>query len=237
LLDKVLHIDEINVIEHIEILEELASHLSGELRQPVLTRALEIVSKMALQVDAAWALIELAPLLPEDLLEKALRESKRMEKGLYLPVVVALAPQLSPSSRQEAICKVQTEVKTIKSKRRQAEVLMGLAPQLKGKAQQKALTDGLAAARLISDKADRTKMVAALILRSVQLSANPTALREAQRKLSQIIWDYQAWERKELLEFIAHDDAAFLRAFDLPQEAYSHIAQSIIDICTQWEWL
>jgi hypothetical protein len=49
--------------------------------------------------------------------------------------------------------------------------------------------------------------------------------------------DCQDKERKELLQLVAYDDAAFLRAFDLPQESYARIAQSIIDICTKWEWL
>jgi hypothetical protein len=49
--------------------------------------------------------------------------------------------------------------------------------------------------------------------------------------------NFQNRERKDLLKFLAHDNAAFLRAFDLSPEAYDQIAQSIIDICTKWEWL
>jgi hypothetical protein len=37
--------------------------------------------------------------------------------------------------------------------------------------------------------------------------------------------------------YLARDNSAFLRAFDLPPEAYAQIAQSIIDICIKWEWL
>ena len=243
LLEYALHnMHQVHVTEHIEVLEELASHLCGELQEKVLARAWEITHKMGFQ-DRAWALIKLAPLLSEDLAEKVSREFKRLEvvegvnRDICIQVLIALAPRLSTSSQQEAICKVQTEVKTIESNQRQSDILMELAPQLKGEAQQKALKDGLVAARLISDKADRTDMVIALMLRSVQLSKNRTTLHEAQRKLSQIIWDYQNCERKDLLGLLARDDAAFLRAFDLPQNAYARIAQSIIDICTKWEWL
>jgi hypothetical protein len=44
-------------------------------------------------------------------------------------------------------------------------------------------------------------------------------------------------ERRVLLELLANDDTAFLRAFDLTPEAYADIAESIIDVCTEWAWL
>ena len=64
-----------------------------------------------------------------------------------------------------------------------------------------------------------------------------TLLQEAQQALAQCLWDYRAREREDLLQLLADDDAAFLRAFDLPQEAYARVAQSIIDICIRWDWL
>jgi len=36
---------------------------------------------------------------------------------------------------------------------------------------------------------------------------------------------------------LAHDKAVFLRAFDLPPEAYIPITHSIINICTKWDWI
>jgi hypothetical protein len=62
-------------------------------------------------------------------------------------------------------------------------------------------------------------------------------LRQAREMLSQKLWSYRERKREDLLAFLAYGDCAFLRAFDLPPEAYDRIAQSIIDICTRWEWL
>jgi hypothetical protein len=66
-------------------------------------------------------------------------------------------------------------------------------------------------------------------------SASITLLIEVREAFAQRLWEYQARERKDLLRLLA--DAAFLRAFNLPKEAYARIAQSIIDICTKWDWL
>lgn len=62
-------------------------------------------------------------------------------------------------------------------------------------------------------------------------------LNKARKALAQLVWNFQNRKRAVLLNILAESDAAFLRAFDLPQESYARIAQSIIDICTKWQWL
>ena len=62
-------------------------------------------------------------------------------------------------------------------------------------------------------------------------------LDKARVALLQCLLDVQNFERRDLFGILAENGAAFLRAFDLPQEAYGSIAKSIIDVCTKWEWL
>jgi hypothetical protein len=62
-------------------------------------------------------------------------------------------------------------------------------------------------------------------------------VQQIQQALIRCLRDIRDHQRSTLLIFLTHNDVAFLRAFDLPPEAYDRIAQSIIDICTRWEWL
>ncbi|MBN2006084.1 MAG: hypothetical protein JXA21_22190 [Anaerolineae bacterium] len=237
LISEVLRMNEMQIIEYVEILTDLAAHLDIVLRERVLIMALETIRAEEFQSDiVAQALIELAPLLSESLSERALEEVKYFNEELATQVLVAVAPQLSNQSKRNILSRIQVEVQTIKDKQRQAEILMMLAPQLHGEAQQKALADSLVAAQAVSDEVNRAKIVTALQVRMVQLAQNSEALCNPRQVLAQAL---RAGERTraELLRLLIGDNIAFLRAFDLPPESYAQIAHSIIDICTKWDWL
>lgn len=95
----------------------------------------------------------------------------------------------------------------------------------------------------MSDKKERAKALTVLSVRIIQsttssiLSPDLAKLEKTRKAIIKCLWDIKDRKRKDLLQLLAHNDAAFLRAFDLPPESYAQIAQSIIDICTRWEWL
>jgi hypothetical protein len=109
-----------------------------------------------------------------------------------------------------------------------AEILAALAPHLEGEL----LTEALAVARAMDQEWYRAAVLAAL---APHLEKD--LLKVTRAALAEYLWDYQYGERQDLLNLLARDDAAFLRAFDPSEEVYTRIARSIVEICTQWEWL
>ena len=218
-----------------QALGALAPHLEGEARKQALAEGLAA----ARAIDDGWwrayALAVLAPYLEGDLLAEGLAAARVIDdEGYRAEVLAALAPHLATDHIGSPLAEGLTAARAIKVERRRAEALAALAPHLEGDL----LAEGLAAARVIEDERGRAKALAALALRILQIHiTDTTLLQKARQALVQCLWDHQLRERKDLLQLLAHDDAAFLRAFDLPPEAYARIAQSIIDICIQWEWL
>jgi hypothetical protein len=142
--------------------------------------------------------------------------------------MAALAPQLQGEARQQALAEGLAAARAIKSEWGRAEALAALAPQLEADL----LAEGLAAARAIGDERYGTQALSALVPH-----VEGELLNRVRAALAQCLWDSRSRERRDLLRSLTRDNSSFLRAFDLPPEAYVRIAQSVIDICTEWEWL
>jgi hypothetical protein len=160
------------------------------------------------------------------------------DAGWRAEALTALAPHLEDEARKQVLAEGLAAARVIENESVRADALAALASHLEGQALKQALAEGLAAARAVEDAGLRADVLVKLALRMLQIrTADATLLKKAWQALAPCIWDCQDRERKDLLQLFARDSAAFLRAFDLPQEAYARIALSIIDICTKWEWL
>ncbi|MBN1815585.1 MAG: hypothetical protein JXA14_27375 [Anaerolineae bacterium] len=212
-------------LERVLALAVLASHLEGEIRQQALAKGLAITRLMGCGWEQMYALKALAPHLEGSLLAEGLAAARALsDEGSWVQILVALAPHLEGDLLAEGL----VAAREIKDVRRRVEALAALAPRLEGDL----LAEGLAAARAIDDDRWRADVLATL---APHLEGD--LLNETRIELVQHLRSFQHHERKDLLNLLSRDDAAFLCAFDLTADDYARIAQSIIDVCTKWEWL
>jgi hypothetical protein len=212
-------------------LEALAPYLNGE----QLVQALETAYKIRNTTWQAQALAGLAPHLKDDLAAKGLAALCDIENlWQHTEALIALFPCLKGDLLSRGI----EAARSIKYVPTRAEVLIALIPHLEGEIKHRILMEGLEATLEIDCDTYRVKALSALVLQMMHSpSTNTSSLRRVQRELIQCFWRYRDRKSVDLLNLLVEDEAAFLRAFDLSQESYARIAQSIIDICTKWEWL
>jgi hypothetical protein len=240
----------------------LVPHLEIDSRQQALVEALDAARMIEDNEHEAEALIELVPHLDTETRQQVLLEALDAACTIGLEyrrveVLAALVPHLEGGDRKQAL----TELQAAALKSDEKGIFSEICSHLEDQTQQEAFAEGLAA--LFRNKGGYKELIT--LLRTLEGDARkhlilafsthtPTneigmvlaplishleadLLTEARLALIQHLWRGRNRERKDLLDRLARDDAAFLRAFDLPPEAYAQIAQSIIDICTKWEWL
>ncbi|GCA75115.1 regulatory protein AfsR [Microcystis aeruginosa NIES-2520] len=128
--------------------------ISPYLTSTLLPEALEIAKGFGSEHDREWALIGLAPYLPEILPEafaiaRAIRDESRRAEAL-----TGLAPHLPESLLYEALA----VARAIRDESRRAEALTGLAPHLP----ESLLYEALAVARAIGDESRRAEALTGL---------------------------------------------------------------------------
>jgi hypothetical protein len=206
-------------------LASLAPHLEGEVQQQVLAEALAAAHATQDEGERAKALASLASHLKRDRLSEALAAARALQyEWDQVEVVVALAPHLEGSLLAEALA----TTRTLESEWHRVDALVGLVPHLEGFL----LMEALAVARALEDEGARASALSALVPH-----LDGELLDDVRIAWRQCLWGYQHRARRDLFNLLAEDDAAFLRAFNPLEEVYTCIVQSIIEICTQWEWL
>ena len=229
------------------VLTAMAPQITWAAREAVLAEKLAVVREQALAEGLAAAraiedeenradvLAALAPQLKGVARETALAEGLTAARAIEdeeirVQILVALAPQLTGALLAEGLA----AVRAIESEGRRAQVLVMLAPQFTGAAREVVLAEELAAARAIGDERSRVKVLVALALST---NIPDSILKDIRQALLDYLWNIRTRERATLLDFLTQDDLAFLRALGISQKGYEQIAQSVIAICTQWEWL
>ncbi|MCP4542518.1 MAG: apoptotic protease-activating factor 1 like protein [Chloroflexi bacterium] len=180
----------------IDILTELASHFPEDERATVLAEALTTVRHIIVEVNEfedgesrrAKKLVELAPHLPEELLEKALEIAYWSER-YQVEMLTGLAPHLSEQLLEEAL------KRTYWSEGYRVEMLTGLAPYLPERLLERVLT----AVRTIEFKyeGDRAQALVRLV------SYLPKGLLEEALAATRVIAD-QRYRAEVLIGLASH---------------------------------
>jgi len=183
---------------------------------------------------AAFAL-QLEGELRQQVLTECLTAARAIEtKRGQVDALVTLIPQLTGELQQQVLTECLTAARAIEDEEERERALTALSPQLEGNVRHQVVVERVTAERAIANKKGRVALLAA----SAFIPEVPDhLLRDIRQDLLRCMWSSQNRERSKLLGMLAHDKAVFLRAFDLPPEAYIPITHSIINICTKWDWI
>jgi len=157
-------------------LRQLISDLSGSPEvlwaSPVGTRALRAAEAIAGDGAMAWALIWLAPYLPESLKPRALAAAEAIaDEGARARALGELAPRLPESLLERALERALAAAEAIADEGDRARALIWLAPYLP----ESLLERALAAAEAIADEGDRARALGALAPRLSEAQAKKAA--------------------------------------------------------------
>lgn len=221
-----------------ETLGSLMPYLDGETQTQILIESLSAARKIDYDEHRAKAFVLLLPYLKGDtrkqVLDETLKAIRLIEFAEFrIEVYVTLAATLVEDSRRQVLSEALETMSELEYESWQVRALTTLTPHLCVALLEKTV----AFACGMEDNEARAQALTILILRIMNmLDIDESLLRKARQELVQCLWGFRNGKREDVLSFVVCDDAAFLRAFDLPPEAYAQIAQSIIDICTKWEW-
>jgi hypothetical protein len=216
-------------------LARVAPYLKGTRRKQVLSEGLASTRVIESERRRMAVLMKLAPHLKGNLLAEALSIACVIENPWRRAVVLM---ELDSNLKADLLTKTLAIAREIDSQWKRAEALISLIPHLEGQERCQVLEEGIATAYEIKSVWVRTRTLSTMALWILYPpNANTALVQEARQALLQCLWDFQTRKRDDFLALFASDDAIFLRSFTLSPATYTCIAQSIVDICTQWEWL
>ena len=202
----------------------LVPRLDGEARRRALAEGLDAVRAVDDEMDRKEILVALALHLEGEERRQTLIEF--LDIGIYdeSEIIGGISSHLDSIAQKEAFAESVAMSLLVED----YVTLSALLKPLEGEPRKYLLSNLFAFAQTSDDEMDLVNLTPYL---------EGDWLKQAQNMLIRQLWNYRERKREDLLALMTYGDCAFLRAFDLPQNAYARIAQSIIDICTRWEWL
>jgi hypothetical protein len=141
----------------------LAPYISAEQQAEVLKTLLNTARLIPFEYQRARAIISIAPLLPRDLLEKALHLADTItDASDRVNAYTSLAQYLPPGQRQLVIGKAWGQMKRIKSAYDRASALATIAPFLPAQIRDSLPQTASAIINAIGDEYDRTSAITIL---------------------------------------------------------------------------
>ncbi len=145
--------------EFSELVRGIAGHVPDSMKANLLRPALKVIQLMWYDEDRARALIDLAPLLPASLLDKALNETQWLRDHEYRAMALAgIGIQLQEPLRNDVLRQAVTDIEAVQQERYKVSILTSLAEYLTGPL----LTDMLEIALRLREESCRADALAGM---------------------------------------------------------------------------
>jgi inorganic triphosphatase YgiF len=198
-------------------------------------RALDAAERIWDASAQADVLAVLAPRLPENLIERCLKDALKLSDGyssrnnpdLRAKVLIALAPKLAGDLLQRAFDAARWLGQPLRTR-----TIIALAGRLPGVQQIQILKQALRDVLAIPDTRLRAETLPSLLTLTEDQAAILMAIRAT---ITDALMDSQGLNREAMLRLCANKEL-----FTVPQlraDTIVTIAEHIVEICQEWQWL
>ena len=215
------------------------SRLEPEQQRVVIEDGYQNLKKDQFPLSAGKDLFsQLAPHLPSELIQDALEESYKLnDKAMAVYVIRVISPYLRGLQRRQTMRRAFKYAGQVADDfyYRRAGVYSLLAPYLDEPLRTDAIQKSLADLNEVSDKSYERQFE--ILMRLVDLEENPDDLIKATRKLLASRLRYHSHENRAYILMLIGSTFGQMTPPVIPSQIHADIAQYIIEICEEWQWI